>query len=102
MMVTSSVLSRLTTDMTSLAVKESKPLVGSSRKSTDGSVINAIAMFRRFAWPPLMPLTISEPTNTSRADARPSSPRSFSHAASLDSALSSSGRFSSAVYASIS
>ena len=102
MMVTSSVFSRLTTDMTSLAVKESRPLVGSSRKRTDGSVMSAMAMFRRLACPPEMPLTISEPTRTSLAAASPSSSRSFSHAASLDSALSSSGRLSSAVYMSIS
>mmetsp|Transcript_1852 Transcript_1852/g.7440 ORF Transcript_1852/g.7440 Transcript_1852/m.7440 type:complete len:117 (+) Transcript_1852:351-701(+) len=102
MMVTSSVLSVLTTDMTSLAVNESNPDVGSSRNRMLGSVMSAMAMFSRLACPPEIPFTISEPTRTSLAPARPRSWSSFSQAASFDSALSSRGRLSSAVYMSIS
>ena len=41
--------SALTTAMTSLAVKESNPEVGSSRKSTRGLVMSAMPTFVRFA-----------------------------------------------------
>jgi len=38
--------------VTSLAVKESRPDVGSSRNSTRGLVTSASPIFVRFAWPP--------------------------------------------------
>eukprot|EP00982_Pelagococcus_subviridis_P016093 31450-Pelagococcus_subviridis.AAC.17 len=83
--------------MTSFAVKLSNPLVGSSRNKTEGSVMSAIAMFVRFAWPPDIPLTIWLPTTTSRASHRPRSRNSLSTAVSLDANGSFIGRFSSAV-----
>ena len=52
---------RLTAFMTLCAVKESRPLVGSSRKSTAGSLISAMPMLVRFACPPLMPRDSTSP-----------------------------------------
>ena len=101
-MVVSDVHSFFTTDITSFAVKLSKPLVGSSRNSTEGSVISAMAMFRRLLCPPDRPFTIGLPTRTSRASHKPRSASSWSTALSLLCRLSCIGRLSSAVYRSIS
>lgn len=43
--------------MTSRAALESRPEVGSSRNSSDGSATSSIPMLTRFFWPPLMPRT---------------------------------------------
>mmetsp|Transcript_41604 Transcript_41604/g.102524 ORF Transcript_41604/g.102524 Transcript_41604/m.102524 type:complete len:245 (-) Transcript_41604:541-1275(-) len=102
MMVVSLVTRLFTTLITSFAVNESSPLVGSSRNSTEGLVMSAMAMLVRFFCPPLMPLTISLPTTTSRASHSPSSLISLSTSFSLSVKSSSLGRLSSAVYSSIS
>mmetsp|Transcript_9124 Transcript_9124/g.34109 ORF Transcript_9124/g.34109 Transcript_9124/m.34109 type:complete len:163 (-) Transcript_9124:482-970(-) len=95
--VVSRVLSFFTTDMTSFAVNESSPEVGSSRKRTDGSVMSAIAMLSRFAWPPDRPFTIADPTTTSFASHSPKSLSNVSTASSFCANGSAIGRFSSAV-----
>ena len=82
-MVTCDFASDLTTLITSLAVKESRPDVGSSRKSTEGLVMSAMAMLVRLACPPEMPLTIALPTTTSLASHSPSSVSSLSTAAQV-------------------
>jgi len=50
--------------MTSLDVKLSRPLVGSSRNRTRGEVIRAMPMLVRLAWPPLIPLSSELPILT--------------------------------------
>mmetsp|Transcript_1619 Transcript_1619/g.5371 ORF Transcript_1619/g.5371 Transcript_1619/m.5371 type:complete len:173 (-) Transcript_1619:228-746(-) len=88
--------------MTSLAVNESRPDVGSSRNSTRGFVMSAIPMFTRFACPPEMPLLSSLPINTSLQDSNPSTLISSLTAIIFRAASSDILRFKSAVYRSIS
>mmetsp|Transcript_6113 Transcript_6113/g.12129 ORF Transcript_6113/g.12129 Transcript_6113/m.12129 type:complete len:238 (-) Transcript_6113:527-1240(-) len=47
--------------ITSLAMWESSPVVGSSRNKTEGVPISARAMFVRLAWPPEIPRLRREP-----------------------------------------
>ena len=56
----------LTTAMTSLAVKESRPEVGSSSSRTRGLVTSAHPMLTRLAWPPEMPRASCDPISTFR------------------------------------
>jgi len=55
-----------TTVMTSLAVYESSPEVGSSRKSTLGSATSAMPMLTRLHCPPEIPRWKTDPIRTSR------------------------------------
>ena len=64
--------------------------------------MSAMPMLVRFAWPPLMPLVSGSPILTSRQGVSASASSSSSTAALLSSSGSLMGRFSSAVYSSIS
>lgn len=55
------------TSMTVSAVNESNPVVGSSRKMREGSVINSTPMEHRFLSPPETPLTNGPPILVSAA-----------------------------------
>lgn len=101
-MVTPSATRALTVVMTSLAVKLSRPEVGSSRNSTRGEVMREMPMFTRLAWPPLMPFSSGLPIFTCLHGVRPSFSSSVSTAAFLEASGSLRGRFSSAVYSIIS
>mmetsp|Transcript_3984 Transcript_3984/g.8585 ORF Transcript_3984/g.8585 Transcript_3984/m.8585 type:complete len:227 (-) Transcript_3984:161-841(-) len=92
----------LTTDMTSLAVKESRPLVGSSRNNTMGLVTRAMPMLARFACPPLMPLRKGSPICTSLHVSSPRVLMRLSTAVRFSANDSDRGRFRLAVYISIS
>ena len=52
----------LSSSRTELAVLASRPVVGSSRNSTDGSMISSIPMLVLFLSPPEIPLIIWVPT----------------------------------------
>jgi hypothetical protein len=54
--------------LTSLAVNESRPLVGSSRNRMLGLVMRAMPMLVRLAWPPEMPRFSTLPMRTSLQD----------------------------------
>ena len=94
--------SPLTTVMTSLAVNESRPEVGSSRKSTRGLVTSAMPMLTRLACPPLMPRARLDPMRTSRQGASASCSMTALTLATFVAAGVASGFLSSAVYISIS
>ena len=57
--------------MTSNAIAESNPVVGSSRKMTDGRLTISTAIERRFSWPPEIPREEGEPTGVARWEVRP-------------------------------
>lgn len=57
---------------TCLHEEESKPLVGSSRNSTNGSATISRPTFTRFLWPPEMPLVSSLPISSCLTLFRPS------------------------------
>mmetsp|Transcript_8433 Transcript_8433/g.22929 ORF Transcript_8433/g.22929 Transcript_8433/m.22929 type:complete len:144 (+) Transcript_8433:1211-1642(+) len=86
---------------TSFAMRESRPDVGSSRKTTFGRVMRASAMFTRFAWPPEMPRTNWLPMTVLRHFCKRSSSMISSTRCCLSSRLRLRDSFSSAVYMSI-
>mmetsp|Transcript_24899 Transcript_24899/g.78830 ORF Transcript_24899/g.78830 Transcript_24899/m.78830 type:complete len:101 (+) Transcript_24899:1121-1423(+) len=89
--------SSFTTHMTSCAIAESSPDVGSSMKMIRGSVMSARPMLTRLACPPEIPLMSCSPITVSL---HPTSPSSSIRAATrlfLLSRLSCSEHLSSAV-----
>ena len=56
--------------MTDTAVDASRPVVGSSRNSTDGDIINSIPILVRFLSPPEIPRMNSFPTCESKSEIR--------------------------------
>lgn len=70
MMVRPSSASARSSRTTVRAVAESRPLVGSSSSSVDGSVSSSFAMFTRFRSPPETPLTTTP--SPMRVSAHPS------------------------------
>mmetsp|Transcript_11011 Transcript_11011/g.27292 ORF Transcript_11011/g.27292 Transcript_11011/m.27292 type:complete len:253 (-) Transcript_11011:328-1086(-) len=60
-----------------LEVVASRPVVGSSRKSTEGDVMSSMPMLTRLRSPPLMPRINSLPTLLSATFPRPSSSMTF-------------------------
>mmetsp|Transcript_65413 Transcript_65413/g.108728 ORF Transcript_65413/g.108728 Transcript_65413/m.108728 type:complete len:85 (-) Transcript_65413:448-702(-) len=82
---------------TSSAINESKPEVGSSRKTIGGRVISARPMFVRLSCPPDMPLTRAPPITVLRHDASRSAEMTSSTRCFF-SCLVCVGSLSSAVY----
>mmetsp|Transcript_9736 Transcript_9736/g.26442 ORF Transcript_9736/g.26442 Transcript_9736/m.26442 type:complete len:226 (+) Transcript_9736:1293-1970(+) len=94
--------SSATAPITSFAVNESSPVVGSSRNSTRGLEMSAIPIFTRFAWPPEIPLAICDPIRTVRHCSSPSVSMTSSTAAFFSSSGVFSSSFNCAVYKNIS
>mmetsp|Transcript_15167 Transcript_15167/g.39030 ORF Transcript_15167/g.39030 Transcript_15167/m.39030 type:complete len:144 (+) Transcript_15167:1359-1790(+) len=88
-------------EQTSLAMCESRPEVGSSRKITFGRVMRASAMFTRLAWPPEMPRISWLPMTVPRHFSRRSRRMTSSTRCCFSSLVTVVGSFSSAVYISI-
>mmetsp|Transcript_90015 Transcript_90015/g.280159 ORF Transcript_90015/g.280159 Transcript_90015/m.280159 type:complete len:144 (-) Transcript_90015:366-797(-) len=86
---------------TSFAMRESRPDVGSSRKTTLGRVTSASAMFTRFVWPPEMPRRSWLPMTVPRHFSRRRSSMTSSQRWRFPSRPRLRGSFSSAVYMSI-
>mmetsp|Transcript_143188 Transcript_143188/g.399114 ORF Transcript_143188/g.399114 Transcript_143188/m.399114 type:complete len:104 (+) Transcript_143188:1347-1658(+) len=86
---------------TSFAMRESRPEVGSSRKTTFGRVIKDRAMFTRLAWPPEIPRHRGLPMTVLRHFSRRSRAITSLHLCRFASRLTRAGSFSSAVYISI-
>mmetsp|Transcript_87046 Transcript_87046/g.269503 ORF Transcript_87046/g.269503 Transcript_87046/m.269503 type:complete len:144 (+) Transcript_87046:1165-1596(+) len=86
---------------TSFAMCESRPDVGSSRKTTFGRVMSASAMFTRFAWPPEMPRRSWLPMTVPRHFCKRRRSMTSSHLCRFSSRLTLPGSFRSAVYISI-
>mmetsp|Transcript_132996 Transcript_132996/g.323256 ORF Transcript_132996/g.323256 Transcript_132996/m.323256 type:complete len:144 (-) Transcript_132996:366-797(-) len=99
--VAPSFASSFSSTQTSFAMRESRPEVGSSRKTTFGRVISASAMFTRFAWPPEMPRCSWLPMTVLRHFCRRSNSMTSSHLCRFSALLTLRGSFSSAVYISI-
>mmetsp|Transcript_29132 Transcript_29132/g.71545 ORF Transcript_29132/g.71545 Transcript_29132/m.71545 type:complete len:120 (+) Transcript_29132:1810-2169(+) len=85
----------------SLAMYESRPDVGSSRKRIDGRWMSASAMLTRFACPPEMPRISTFPITVLRHVSSPSVPMTSSTRARRCSEVHVIGSVSSAVYISI-
>mmetsp|Transcript_18103 Transcript_18103/g.40976 ORF Transcript_18103/g.40976 Transcript_18103/m.40976 type:complete len:144 (+) Transcript_18103:116-547(+) len=99
--VAPSAASAFSRTQTSFAMRESRPDVGSSRKTTFGRVMSANAMFTRFAWPPEMPRCSWLPMTVLRHLSRRNFAMTSSTRCCFSARLSLAGSLSSAVYMSI-
>mmetsp|Transcript_27627 Transcript_27627/g.51829 ORF Transcript_27627/g.51829 Transcript_27627/m.51829 type:complete len:90 (+) Transcript_27627:1556-1825(+) len=86
---------------TSLAIFESNPEVGSSRKTTRGWEMSAKATFTRFACPPEIPLRSTFPITVLRHLSKRSWLMTASTRLRLSALVTDRGSFISAVYMSI-
>mmetsp|Transcript_39168 Transcript_39168/g.76454 ORF Transcript_39168/g.76454 Transcript_39168/m.76454 type:complete len:140 (-) Transcript_39168:481-900(-) len=96
-----SAASRLRSTTTESAVRESSPLVGSSRNNTRGLVMSARPMLTRFACPPDMPRSALLPMTVCRHDSNSSISMTSSTRRFFSSIVVEAGSLREAVYFSI-